>query len=181
VPAPDAIAACACEAFEAVSRGDFVLGLLWLGPGSGPRPLVLITPPIGSGKHAIEIRALCRTLSQQGLAAAAIDLPLQGERASTKLSDRLTQCATRSERAASDRLLWDEFLRQSALDIAAATEALVRRPEILPERLACVAFEPGAEAGAGWASRDPRVRACLVVPPDAAPDSIASNLREQLA
>ena len=181
MPPPDAFAACACEAFEAVSRGDFVLGLLWLGPGAGPRPLVLITPPIGSGKDATEITALGRALSQHGLAAAAIDLPLQGERASTKLSDRLTRCATQSERAASDRLLWDEFLRQGALDLAAAAAALARRPEIQLERLACVAFEPGAEASAGWASRDPRVRACLVVSPGADPDPIASLLREQLA
>jgi hypothetical protein len=141
----------------------------------------VVTAAIGSGKHAAPVATLCRALSKQGLAAAAIDLPLQGERASTKLSDRLAQCATQRELAATDRLLWDEFLRQSALDISAATEALAKRPEILLERLACVAFEPGAEAGAGWASRDPRVRACLVVPADAAPDSIASNLREQLA
>ena len=177
--APDS--SCAGETFEVVSRGDFVTGRLWLGPGAVPRPLVLITPPIGSGKDASEITMFCRALSQHGLAAAAIDLPLQGERASTKLSERLTHCATHSELAASDRLLWNEFLRQGALDMAAAAEALARRPEILVERLACVGFEPGAEAGAGWASGDPRVRAHLVVLPGADPGPIASRLREQLA
>jgi len=178
---PDSRAARACEAFEAVSRGDFVTASLWLGVGTGPRPLVVVTPAIGSGRHATEIATLCQALRNEGLAAVAIDLPLQGERASTKLSDRLMHCAMQSELAATDRLLWDEFLRQSALDIAAATEALARRPEILLERLACVAFEPGGQAAAGWASRDPRVRACLVVPPDADAGQIASTLREQLA
>lgn len=178
---PASYAARDCEAFEAVSRGDFVTAALWLGAGTGARPLVVVTPAIGSGKHAAEIATLCRALRRVGLAAAAIDLPLQGERASTKLSDRLAHCATQSERATTDRLLWNEFLRQSALDIAAATDALAGRPEILLERLACVAFEPGGQAAAGWASRDPRVRACLVIPPDADADQIASTLREQLA
>jgi hypothetical protein len=169
------------EAFEAVSRGDFVRGLLWLGAGRGPRPLVIVTPALGSDKHATEIAALCRALRKEGLAAAAIDLPLQGERASSKLSERLSHCATRSERAATDQLLWDAFLQQSALDIAAATGALARRPEIRLDRLACVAFEPGGEAGAGWASQDARVRACRVLARGAEPAPIASDLREQLA
>jgi dienelactone hydrolase len=169
------------EAFEAVSRGDFVRGLLWLGAGNGPRPLVVVTPALGSDKHATEIATLCRALCKEGLAAAAIDLPLQGERASTKLSERLRSCATHSERAATDRLLWEAFLRQSALDIAAVTEALAPRPELRLDRLACLAFEPGGEAGAGWASHEPRVRACRVLARGADPARIASDLREQLA
>jgi dienelactone hydrolase len=181
VLARDSSGACDGEAFEVVSRGDFVEGLLWPGAGVGPRPLVVVTPAIGSGKRAAEIATLCRALSKQGLAAVAIDLPLQGERASAKLSDRLTHCATQRELAATDRLLWDEFLRQSALDLEAATAALARRPEISLERLACVAFEPGSRAATGWASHDPRVRACLVVAPDVDADRIASTLRGQLA
>jgi hypothetical protein len=146
--------------------------------GAGTGPSWSWSRPIGSG---IRLRSRRSAGTRRGAGRGRDRSPLQGKRASTKLSDRLAHCAAQSERAATDRLLWDEFLRQSALDLAAATEALARRPEILLERLAYVAFEPGAAAGAAWASRDARVRACLVVPPAAAPDAIAARLREQLA
>ena len=169
------------EAFAVVSRGDFVTGLLLRCSARGPHPLVLITPALGSDKHARTIATLCRALCQEGLCAAAIDLPLQGARASAKLSDRLVRCATQRQRTESDRLLWDEFLRQSALDLAATCAALARRPEIRSERIGCVAFEPGAEAAAAWAAREARLRTCLAVAPDADPERIARQLREQLA
>ena len=177
----DPLAAGVCEAFEAVSRGDFVRGLLWRGAGPSPRALVVVTPALGSGKHAPEITALCRALSGQGLLAAAIDLPLQGERASSKLSDRLVHCATRGGLREADRLLWSEFLKQSALDLEASTAQLAGREGLSPLRLGCAAFEPGAEAAAGWAAREPRVRVCLRLPPGSDPDGIAARLREQLA
>ena len=177
----DPLAAGVCEGFEAVSRGDFVRGLLWRGAAPSPCALVVVTPALGSGKLAPEITALCRALSKQGLVAAAIDLPLQGERASSKLSGRLLRCATRGDLGEADRLLWDEFLKQSALDLEASTAALTRREGLPPLRLGCAAFEPGAEAAAGWAAREPRVRVCLRLPPGSDPHRIAAQLREQLA
>lgn len=178
---PGSFAASEGEAFAAVSRGDFVEGLLWLSPLRGPRPLVVVTPPLGSDKRTSAIATLCRTLCSEGLSAAAIDLPLQGERASAKLSERLVRAATRRERDESERLLWEEFLRQSALDLEAVRTALARRPEIRCERIGCVAFEPGAEAAAAWAAQDARARICVPAAPDADPARIARELREQLA
>jgi len=158
-----------------------VTGLLFRSSLRGPRPLVLITPALGSDKRAPAIASLCHALCHEGLSAAALDLPLQGERASAKLSDRLMRCATRREWGESDRLLWDEFLRQSALDLGAIRDALAHRPEIRAERIGCVAFEPGAAAAIAWAVRDAHVRACLPATADADPARIALDLREQLA
>jgi hypothetical protein len=165
------------ERFEGVSRGDHVPGRLWLGAGAGRRPLVLVAPALGAGKDASEVAALCRALASEGLAAAAIDLPLQGERASTKLSARLAACASRAERGGRDALLWDEFVRQAALDLGAARAALARRREIEPARAACVAFEPGAAAAAAWAASEPAVGACLHAERGAQAAPLARRLR----
>lgn len=169
------------EAFTVVSRGDFVTGLLFSSSPRGPHPLVLVTAALGSDKRSSTIARLCRALVHEGLCAAVIDLPLQGERASAKLSDWLLRCVTQRDRTEADRLLWDEFLHQSALDLSATCTALARRPMILGERIGCVALNPGAEAAAAWAARDGRVRTCLVADPDADPERIARQLREQLA
>ena len=179
--APGPFAEAEGEAFTVVSRGDLVEGRLLLGSARGPSPLVVVTPALGSDRCACSVATLCRALRQAGLSAAAIDLPLQGERASAKLSDRLVRSATQRERADADRLLWEEFLRQSAHDLSATCAALARRPEIRGERIGCVAFEPGAEAAAAWAARDARVRICLAVATDVDPERIARQLREQLA
>jgi hypothetical protein len=160
VPEPFPFAADG-ERFEVVSRGDHVPGRLWLGPSAKPRPLVLVAPALGAGKDAHEVGALCRALVGEGFVAAAIDLPLQGERASAKLSARLAACAAHAARSGGDALLWEEFLRQASLDLAAARAALARRRDVAQGRGACVAFEPGADAAAAWAAREPSLAACL--------------------
>jgi hypothetical protein len=166
--------------FEFVSRGDPVAGRLWIGPSEGPRPLVLVTPGLGSSQRTPEVEALCRALVQYGLAAASIDLPLSGERASRKLSARLLDCAPRRERSAADERLWAAFVRQTACDLAAAAEMLASRGDLAAGCLGCVAFEPGAEAAAQWAARDPRVRSVQRIAAGAAADEIARRLRERL-
>lgn len=180
MPEPYSLEA-AGERFEVVSRGDHVPGRLWLGPGSRPRPLVLVAPALGAGKQASEVSALCRALAADGLAAAAIDLPLQGERASTKLSARLAACAASEVRAGMDELLWDEFLRQAVLDLGVARAALARRPEIEAARVGCVAFEPGAAAAEAWAASDPTVRSYLRAERAAEPAALVARLRLALA
>jgi dienelactone hydrolase len=164
-----------------VSRGDHVPGRLWLEAGSRPRPLVLVAPALGAGKDASDVAALCREIAAAGMAAAAIDLPLQGERASTKLSARLAVCAAQGARTPMDRLLWDEFLRQTALDLAAAREMLVQRREVEASRSACVAYEPGAAAAAAWAASDAAVAFCVRAPRDAEPAALVAQLRLELA
>jgi len=166
--------------FEFVSRGDPVAGRLWTGPSESARPLVLVAPGLGSSQHAPEVEALCRALVHAGLAAAVIDLPLVGERASRKLSARLLDAALRRERSAPDERLWAEFVRQAAADLAAAADALAGHPELAAGALGLVAFEPGSEAAAGLAARDPRVRCVQRVAADAPAAEIAHGLREGL-
>ncbi len=171
----------ACERFELVSRGDLVHGLLWHDSGSGRRPLVLVAPAVGSAKDAPEVEALCQALVAAGLVAAAIDLPLQGERASAKLSARLARCASGLASAAVDPLLWREYLRQVACDLDATRAALTRRDIIAPGAVGCAAFEPGAAAALDWAANAPDLRAVQPLTPTADPVPVAASLREQLS
>ena len=164
--------------FALISRGDPVGGRLWLGAGLA-RPLVLVTPPLGSATDAPAVAALCAALAAAGLAAAALDLPLQGERASRKLSARLAASASH-ERSTADQRLWDAFLRQAALDLAAAVRELGTRREVDARRLGCVAFEPGAEAALAWAEREPRARAVRRVAGNVATAELVAFVRERL-
>jgi dienelactone hydrolase len=165
--------------FALVSRGDPVSGWLWLGPAEAARPLVLVTPALGSSTDAPGVAAVCRALAAAGLAAAALDLPLQGERADRKLSARLLDCA-RGEKSAADQRLWNAFLRQAALDLAAAAQELASRTALDATQLGCVAFDPGGEAALAWAAREPRVRALRRVAGDVATAEVVSFVRERL-
>lgn len=169
------------ERFEVASRGDFVPGRWWRSAAaSGPCALVLIVPTLGAGKDAGEVEALARAIATEGWAAAAIDLPLQGERASAKLSARLAAYAARPPADGAERLLWDEFLRQTALDLGATLDALGGRQALDVERVACVAYAPAAAAEA-WAAREPRVRILLRAEHDTAPADLVGRLRRELA
>jgi dienelactone hydrolase len=165
--------------FEFVSRGDPVAGRLWSGPSEGARPLVLVTPALGSSQRTPEIEALCRALAEAGLAAAAFDLPLSGTRESRKLSARLLGAVRGGARSAADARLWAEFVRQTGADLAAAAAALAARGDLAPA-LGLVAFEPGAEAAAGWAAAEPRVRSVQRVAAGAAGPHVVRRLRESL-
>ena len=170
----------ASERFEVASRGDLVPGRLWQSAGgSGPRPLVLIVPALGASKDAREVETLARSIAAEGWVAAAIDLPLQGERASAKLSARLAACAAQPPAAGGDRLLWEEFLRQTALDLGATLEALARRRAFDAERVACVAYAQAAATEA-WAARATGVRLVLQAECDAAPEDLVGLLRPAL-
>jgi dienelactone hydrolase len=170
------------ERFEVASRGDLVPARLWRGAAAvGRRPLVLIVPPLGAGKDAGEVEALARAIAGEGWAAAAIDLPLQGERASAKLSARLAACAARPPGAGADRLLWEEFLRQAVHDLAATLAALARRGARADAGLACVAFAPATAAAEAWAACEPRVRTLLRAEPGAPARDLVGALHRALA
>lgn len=162
------------ERFEVVSRGDVVPGLLWRGASASAAPLVLVVPALGAAKDAPEIAALARACATEGWSAAALDLPLHGERSSPKLSARIA----RPPQCESDRLLRAEFLRQAALDVGAARAALASRTRA--GRFACVAFEPSAEAAEGLAASDPEV-ALVTAEPGARPAEVVARLRRALA
>ncbi len=126
--------------FAFTSRGDAVWGRLWSATAVAPTPLVLVAPRVGASMHAPAVVALCAALAEAGFAAAAVDLPLQGERASRKLSARFAACAARPERAGAGLLLWQELLRQAehvrAFCRVEEGEALAPILRFLRERLA---------------------------------------------
>jgi hypothetical protein len=88
-----------------------------------------------------------------GVAAACFDLPLQGERASRKLSGRLQQAATSAEPTRAEAQLYAAFTEQVAADLSAARAVLGGRSDIDMERLGCLALEPGATAAVTWAGQ----------------------------
>lgn len=151
------------QRFEVSSRGDLVPGLLWC--GGARRALVVIAPAPGLGKAAPSVAALGSALAGRGLAAAALDLPLQGERASAKLSARIARCAEHGPASPTDHLLWEEFVRQAAHDLTAALDALRRRGELARLPVACAAHPRASAAAEAWARDDERVRAVLEVDP----------------
>jgi dienelactone hydrolase len=169
------------ERLELVSRGDLVPVRLWSGErGASARPLVVIVADLAAGKDAREVAELAAALAAEGWLAAALDLPLQGERVSAKLSARLVACGGREPRSETDRLLWGEFLRQATLDLGAALALVRRRESVDAERVACVAYAAGAAAAEAWAAQQPRVRV-LRAERGAAPAQLVLQLRRLLA
>ena len=169
------------ERFEVASRGDLVPGRWWRSAAvSGPCALVLIVPTLGAGKDAGEVEALAQAIATEGWAAAAIDLPLQGERSSAKLSARLAACAPQPPAEGAERLLWDEFLRQTALDLGATLDALGRR-QPLDDRARRVRRIRTGGGGRGLGRAEPRVRLLLRTERAAAPADLVGRLRRALA
>jgi hypothetical protein len=146
------------ERFSFASRGDTVEGRLWCPPALARHPLVLITPGVGASAALPTLTSLGERLQSAGVAAACFDLPLQGQRASRKLSERLEQAAKSAAPSRAEAQLYAAFAGQVAADLSAARALLCRRRDVEPERLGCLALEPGAEAAARWAERAGGVR-----------------------
>ena len=152
-------------AFELSSRGDRVAGELWL-PAEGRGPFALVLQQGAGG--AREAEAAVAPWIAAGLAAASIDLPLHGARASAKLS-ALALAGLRSG-AAADALardLGEELARQAVLDLRRCLDAL---PGLSLPGLARLDARRVAYAGAGLAAalgprlcaQDPRLRAAVL-------------------
>lgn len=151
--------------FEYTSRGDAVPGLLLLpAEGRGPWPLVLLVHGAGGSKESPYLDAARLPWVRAGVAVAAIDLPLHGERASAKLTEGLLAglAAPGGPREPHVALLWREFVRQSVHDLHRALDALATWREIDAERIAFAAFSLGAMLGALYAPTDPRLRAAAL-------------------
>jgi pimeloyl-ACP methyl ester carboxylesterase len=155
--------------FEIISRGDFVPGCLHLprdAAGSSPLPLLLVQHGLGQSRSAA---ALDFTASwvRGGLAVAAIDLPLHGERSSPKLSERLEEGVGRVRRGepldAQSRALVEEFARQSTSDLVRSLDALLARDEIASDRVGFLGFDLGAVIGCYLLAHDPRTRAAALI------------------
>jgi dienelactone hydrolase len=166
------------QRFEVVSRGDFVPGILYLpaSSASAPAPLLLLqhgssdgsseatSRNIAAGKASASLECAVGWVGK-GLAVAMIDLPLHGERASAKLSERLVwgvgQLSEGLSLDAETRVLVEEFATQTTSDLIRTLDALCRLPEIDRDRVGFLGFGLGAMAGTYLLAHDPRARVAV--------------------
>jgi dienelactone hydrolase len=149
--------------FELASSGDRVNGLLLLPAAPPPHPVVIALHDLGSHVGDPGFRAPLERWRAQGLAVAAIDFPLHGERASAKLTRRALAAAQAGESAPpADRALWCELVAQGVRDLARTLDAFAGRPELDAARIAFVGLGLGARVGAVYVGLDARVRAAVL-------------------
>jgi dienelactone hydrolase len=180
MPVPASLAAQAsmagvdCQSFEFSSRGDRVAGrLLTRASATGSTPLILLQPSAGTWRWAGALDAAAARWLEAGAAVASIDLPLHGERASAKLSERLMGAlraqpgATTPAPAELDpvaRLLRIEFTRQAVIDLGRGFDAAAQLTSIDPQRVAFVGFGVSASVGALFCALDPRPAVAALAP-----------------
>lgn len=147
--------------FEFASRGDRVPGQLLLPPeGDGPFPLLLLQHAATRPADAPYLEPTAGRWARGGAAVASIDLPLHGQRASTKLTERLLSgFYAPSNRSEDAEKLVREFLHQAVVDLCRALDALERSPEIDGKRVAYAGFRLGTIVGASFCALDPRPQA----------------------
>jgi dienelactone hydrolase len=174
VPTPDSLSDAHCQGLEFSSRGDRVAGrLLRPGASEGPLPLILLQHSAGTWRQPSPLDASTARWLEAGAAVVSIELPLHGERASAKLSERLlgalgSDAAALPAHAELDpvaRLLRIEFTRQAIADLRRCLDAVSRIAAIDPRRIAFVGFGVGATVGTLFAAVDPRPAAVALAPP----------------
>jgi dienelactone hydrolase len=163
--APGAYADLPCFAIEYSSRGDRVPGQIVLPdlPGaSAPHPVVLLAHGLTSSRNGDGMDAVAARWVREGAAVAAIDFALHGERTSPKTSERLFESAPAAlangfdDRAS--EILWQEFARQSVLDLRRLVDVLEAFDGVDAKRLVYVGFSLGGILGAALCGVDPRPR-----------------------
>lgn len=173
--AQGAFAGISTRRFEVVSRGDFVPGVLYLpsdlpaeAPGAttpGGWPLLLLAHGRGGSMHAPYLECAARWV-REGLAVAAIDLPLHGSRTSPKLSERLVeglgQLPTGAPLDAEGYALVEEFARQATSDWIRTLDALSALPEVDADRIGFLGFSLGSIVGSYVLAHDTRIRAAAL-------------------
>lgn len=156
------------QRFEVVSRGDFVPGILYLPDSapSTPAPLLLLQHDASEAKDSAKLECAAPWV-KEGLAVATVDLPLHGERASAKLSERLIvgvrQLSNDTKLDAETRVLVEEFASQATSDLIRSLDALCALPEIDGERVGFMGFGLGAIAGTDLLAHDSRTRVAVFV------------------
>lgn len=131
--------------------------------GDGPFPLVLFQS--GEAGRAAAVPDSVASWALDGVAVASVDLPLHGERASSKLTERLLCGLAGSQESGSPWwVLWNEFLRQSIGDLGRALDALTQLDDVSGDRIVCVATKLGAITTAAFVSSDPRPSAAALAP-----------------
>jgi dienelactone hydrolase len=151
-------------AFEFSSRGDRVPGRVLLPPtGAGPFPVVLLQHGASGAKDAPYMDAVAAPWARGGAAVASIDLPLHGERASSKLGGLLRAGLGLDPGGGPLAAgIAREFLRQAVLDLRRCVDALGALDAIDTSRLAYAGLSLGAIVGAIFCGLDPRPRAAVL-------------------
>jgi dienelactone hydrolase len=149
--------------FEFSSRGDRVSGRLLLpGAASRPAPLVLLGHGSGGSKEAAYLDAVVGPWLARGAAAAAIDFPLHGERASAKLTAPLASArGVGSVPGTFDAPLVTELAGQAVSDLCRTVATLRGHPALDADRLVYVGFSMGTVLGAPFCAAEPSVRAAV--------------------
>lgn len=143
--------------FEFTSAGDRVPGRLLVPEARERLPLILVGHGANGSRDADYIDAACGPWARE-VAIASIDLPLHGERASPKLTERILASRRLALGHSSfDAELWSHFAAQAAADLRRALDALESRPEIDAARIGYLGFSLGAILGAAFCAADPRV------------------------
>jgi dienelactone hydrolase len=123
---------------------------------------VLIGHGAGGAKDSTWLDAVAQRWVAQGLAVAAIDLPLHGERTDAKLHDLLLDELTGRR---SGLGLAGDFLQQASSDLSRAVSAIAEIPGVDPQRVAFAGFGVGAVAGIRGCADDSRLRAAALALP----------------
>ena len=145
------------QRLEFTSRGDRVPARLLLPPtGDGPFPVILLQHGAGGSKEADYLDVTCAPWLRAGAAIAAIDFPLHGERAESKLGELLGGTSEGRQNLAV------EFTRQAVHDLRRTVDALERLPALDADRLAYAGFSLGTMLGAVFCAHDPRPRAAAL-------------------
>jgi dienelactone hydrolase len=164
---PESFDGALCHRFELTSRGDRVSGRLLMPDADADadaHPLILLQPGAGRHKESPELD-LAAPWVGAGCAVASIDLPLHGERASVKFSERLLSTLGDLQRAPGTEIgsrglaLLLEFARQGVYDLSRTLDALVSLPTIDSSRIGYVGFGVAATLGVPFCSVDRRPRA----------------------
>jgi len=162
---PGSWAGLSAHAFEFVSRGDFVNGVLHQQPGGSAAPLILVLHGTGSAAESSALDFAADWV-RAGFSVARIDLPLHGRRASPKLSDRLVagyrSLVSNQPLDADTRALVEEFARQSISDISRAAQALGELDNVDASRIALVGIGVGGTAALWAANHISGLRGCAV-------------------
>ena len=129
---------------EYSSRGDRVPARVMVpDQGAGPFPLVVVGHGLGGEKTAPYIDAAALPWVRGGAAVAVIDFPLHGDRASAKLSERLTETAEPGEPDRFDEVIWIYLVEQAVVDLRRLVRALDADEAIDSERIAYAGFSLG--------------------------------------
>jgi len=161
---PPAHADLRALAFEFSSRGDRVPGRVLLPPrGEGPFPVVLLEHGAGGAKDAPYMDAVAAPWARGGLAVASVDLPLHGQRASSKLGGMLRAGLGLDPGGGPLAAgIAREFLRQAVLDLRRCLDALAALDPVVSGPVAYAGLSLGAIVGATFCGLDPRPRAAVL-------------------